>query len=90
MQDDLIGSCREYIRRTLPETNISEHDEILNDALEMVTENPFLSLTQMVKTLCGIWTLDMVMDGRKITPHQRKVIFEDRHAEFQHENGYHS
>lgn len=72
-----IEYCQAMIKELMPDLSEEAQAKMLNDAVDLVAKNPDTDLPGMVKTLCGMKTLEKVPDESQISPHQRDVIFGD-------------
>lgn len=70
-----IESCKAMIKELLPGMSEGEQAAILDIAIDTFSENPDLSLTGMVQTLCELETMKKVIDEKQINEHQRSVLF---------------
>ena len=84
-----IQKCEAIIKELMPHLNgdtdrLSEEQcDILFDAQCAIHEGgelgapliPGIDLIGMVRTICGMRTLEMVLDEKRINTHQKSVIF---------------
>ena len=70
-----VAQCIEVIKDLMPGISGFEMTEIINEAVLTIVDNPSLVLMGLVRTICGMKTLETVLDTSRISPHQRTVIF---------------
>ena len=71
----VIQACEKYIKEAMPDMGDEDRAQILLEAQGYVADDPELDLSDMVGTICGMRTMMTVLDTRKISPHQKQVIF---------------